>query len=255
MATINYAKRELECKIVYYGPGLCGKTTNLQTIHRMLPADKRGELSSVATQQDRTLFFDLLPLEIGKVKGFSLRMQLFTVPGQVYYNQSRKLVLQGADGIVFVADSQHGKIAENKESLENLMANLRELKMNPDTIPLVFQFNKRDIPGVIPLDILNIELNSKGLPFVEAVALTGQGVFDTLKAITTCVIEDFKRTIFAEVDAAAASAPAPEVPPTPSTTIGKPKSAPAAKPEEKAAAPAKKPGMFAWLGRLFGKGK
>jgi len=256
MATVNYAKRELDCKIVYYGPGLCGKTTNLQTIHRMLPNERRGELSSVATAQDRTLFFDLLPLEIGKVRGFTVRMQLFTVPGQVYYNQSRKLVLQGADGIVFVADSQSGKIEENKESLENLFANLRELKMNPETIPLVLQYNKRDIPGAISLDILNVELNPRNVPYLEAVATTGQGVFDTLKTITTCVIDDFKRTIFAEaiqepppVQVPAEPPPRPVATPTP---IRQPRPASIPQSRQVKAEPPK--AKVGWFKRLFGKG-
>lgn len=245
MATINYANRELECKIVYYGPGLCGKTTNLQTIHRMLPGDKRGEMSSVATQQDRTLFFDLLPMEIGKVRGFTVRLRLFTVPGQVYYNQSRKLVLQGADGIVFVADSQPDKRQENKESLQNLFDNLRDNRIESDNLPVIFQYNKRDLPGAIGLNELNADLNPKNLPYFEAVATTGQGVFDTLKCVMTAVIEDFKRSL-------GEGEPPTGEPVAPAATVhAKPKPSVDHSPTHQPATTEK----VSWWKRLFGKGK
>ena len=147
MATLNFAHRELMCKIVYYGPGLGGKTTNLQHIHAKVPEKFRGNLTSIATRKDHTLFFDLLPLEYGKLRGFSIRLQLYTVPGQVFYNASRKIVLKGVDGIVFVADSQAGKMADNIESLKNLRDNLHELGFNIEKLPMVFQFNKRDLHG------------------------------------------------------------------------------------------------------------
>jgi signal recognition particle receptor subunit beta len=191
VASINYATREISCKIVYYGPGLSGKTTNLQIIHRKIPDKDKSEMVSLATETDRTLFFDFLPLDLGSIKGFSTKFQLYTVPGQVYYNATRKLVLRGVDGVVFVVDSQVDKLQENLESFANLQENLREYGHSIENIPMVLQFNKRDLPNVYPLDQLNSLVNKHGLPYYEAVAATGVGVFTTLKAIGKSVIDKF----------------------------------------------------------------
>ncbi len=214
MATVNFQHREILCKIVYYGPGLCGKTTNLQTIHSKVPDKIRGNLTSIATRQDRTLFFDLLPIEIGKVRDFIIRLQLYTVPGQVYYNASRKIVLKGVDGIVFVADSQFGKMEENIESLHNLRDNLTENGVDPSTVPVVLQYNKRDLSPVYTVEELNSALNPNNLSYYGAIATTGQGVFNTLKGISAIVIKDIK----AELDAADTREPKPTPPPPPIET-------------------------------------
>jgi len=217
---VNFARREIMCKIVYYGPGLCGKTTNLQAIHLKVPENMRGNLTSVATKQDRTLFFDLLPLDIGKIKDFAVRLQLYTVPGQVYYNASRKIVLKGVDGVVFVADSQQGKMDENVESFKNLRENLRENGADPATIPLVLQYNKRDLAPVYEIEELNRGLNPHlNISYFESIANTGQGVFNTLKKITQMVVDDIKikleaadRVPAAKPVAAPTPAPAPVKP-------------------------------------------
>ncbi len=200
MATLNYAFKELSCKIVYYGCGLCGKTTNLIHIHKTVPGKFRGELVSLATEQDRTLFFDFLPLDLGEVKGFKTKFQLYTVPGQVYYNATRKLVLRGVDGIVFVADSQRDRFQENIDSLENLKQNLADytyhLQNGPDDhdgIPWVLQVNKRDMPQISSVEELSKLLNSADAPIYEAVALTGVGVKDTLKGISSLVIKKLNK--------------------------------------------------------------
>ncbi len=191
MASINYATREISCKIVYYGPGLSGKTTNLQIIHRKIPDKDKSEMVSLATETDRTLFFDFLPLDLGSIKGFSTKFQLYTVPGQVYYNATRKLVLRGVDGVVFVVDSQVDKLQENLESFANLQENLREYGHSIENIPLVLQYNKRDLPNVYSVEQLNTLLNKLRLPYYEAVAATGVGVFTTLKGIGKSVIDKF----------------------------------------------------------------
>ena len=191
MASINYATREISCKIVYYGPGLSGKTTNLQIIHRKIPDKDKSEMVSLATETDRTLFFDFLPLDLGSIKGFSTKFQLYTVPGQVYYNATRKLVLRGVDGVVFVVDSQMDKLQENLESFANLQENLREYGHSIENIPLVLQYNKRDLPGVYSVEQLNSLVNKLKLPHYEAVAATGVGVFTTLKGIGKSVIDKF----------------------------------------------------------------
>lgn len=196
MASINYAFKEISCKIVFYGPGLSGKTTNLQYVHHKIPPQTRGELISLATDQDRTLYFDFLPVNIGKVHGFSTKFQLYTVPGQVYYNATRKLVLRGVDGLVFVADSQKSKMDENIESFQNLMENLTEYGYNITKIPLVFQYNKRDLSSLSSVEELEGVLNPKGLPYFEAVATKGIGVFDTLKCISKLVLDQAKRKQF-----------------------------------------------------------
>jgi signal recognition particle receptor subunit beta len=193
MASINYASKEISCKIVFYGPGLSGKTTNLQYVHKKIPPQTRGDLISLATDQDRTLYFDFLPVDIGKVHGFSTKFQLYTVPGQVYYNATRKLVLRGVDGLVFVADSQKNKMDENIESLQNLVENLSEYGYKIERIPLVLQYNKRDLPDIMPVEEMEKSLNAKGLHYFEAVATTGLGVFDTLKCISKLVLDQARR--------------------------------------------------------------
>ncbi len=195
MATVNFARREILCKIVYYGPGMGGKTTNLLSIHERVPEKMRGNMTSIATRQDRTLFFDLLPIEIGKIQDFTIRLQLYTVPGQVYYNASRKIVLKGVDGVVFVADSQIGKMDENIESLQNLDENLTEHGVKPGSIPLVLQFNKRDLSPLYSVEELNKALNKDNLAHFESIATTGHGVFNTLKAISAMVVKDIKKKI------------------------------------------------------------
>ncbi len=184
MASINYANREILIKIVYYGPGMSGKTTNLQVIHQNVPQQSKGNLISLATEADRTLFFDLLPLSLGEVKGFNTKFQLYTVPGQVYYNTTRRLVLKGVDGVVFVADSQQGKMDDNIESLNNLRENLNEYGLDASIFPIVLQYNKRDLPNLYSLEELNAALNPMNSPFFEAAAVKNQGVFETLKAIS-----------------------------------------------------------------------
>ena len=181
MTFINYASREINCKIVYYGPGLCGKTTNLQYIFDSTAPQARGKLISLATETDRTLFFDFMPLELGTVRGFKTRFHLYTVPGQVFYDASRKLILKGVDGVVFVADSQEERMDANIESLYNLEENLQSQGYDLMKIPYVLQLNKRDLSNIIPVGDLAAELQRKDEPVVEAVASTGQGVFDTLK--------------------------------------------------------------------------
>ncbi|GAB4319464.1 MAG: hypothetical protein Kow0074_09080 [Candidatus Zixiibacteriota bacterium] len=193
MVTINYAFREISCKIVYYGPGLSGKTTNLQYVHERVPAKSRGDLISLATEADRTLYFDFLPISVGDIAGFATKFQLYTVPGQVFYNATRKLVLRGVDGIVFVADSQRSKMDENIESLTNMYENLKENGIDIQDIPIVIQYNKRDLPDVMPIEELERELNPHGYPYTEAVAVKGTGVFDTLKRITKIVLEHTKK--------------------------------------------------------------
>ncbi len=193
MSFINYSQREINCKIVYYGPGLCGKTTNLQFIYNKTNPDARGKMISLATEADRTLFFDFLPLSLGEIRGFKTRFHLYTVPGQVFYDASRKLILKGVDGVVFVADSQRERTEANIESLDNLRTNLEEQGYDLDKIPYVIQYNKRDLPNAMPLEELQEELNSQGVPFHEAVATTGEGVFDTLKSVAKRVLTELKR--------------------------------------------------------------
>ena len=193
MTFINYASKEINCKIVYYGPGLCGKTTNLQHIFESTAPQARGKLISLATETDRTLFFDFMPLELGTVRGFKTRFHLYTVPGQVFYDASRKLILKGVDGIVFVADSQEERMDANVESLYNLEENLQAQGYDLMKIPYVLQLNKRDLPNVIPVEDLTAELRRKEEPVVEAVASTGAGVFDTLKAVAKQVLTELRK--------------------------------------------------------------
>jgi signal recognition particle receptor subunit beta len=189
MSLINYSSREINCKIVYYGPGLCGKTTNIQYVYNKVDPGTKGKLITLATEMDRTLFFDFLPLELGTVKGFKTRFHLYTVPGQVYYDASRKLILRGVDGIVFVADSQTSRYDANIESLYNLHDNLEEYKLKVEDIPFVIQYNKRDMPEVITIEDLEMELNPESYPAFEAVAVRGDGVFDTLKSVAKGVLK------------------------------------------------------------------
>ena len=188
MALINYASREINCKLVYYGTGLGGKTTNLEYIFKQLAPGIRGEMISLATETERTLFFDFLPLDLGSVQGFKTKFSLYTVPGQVEYNASRKLILNGVDGIVFVADSQVEKMGENIESLRNMEENLAEYGLTLDSVPFVLQYNKRDMPDVSGFEELEAALNQRGVPSFEAVAVEGSGVFATLKAISKSVL-------------------------------------------------------------------
>jgi signal recognition particle receptor subunit beta len=191
MVLFNYSTRELTAKIVYYGPGLCGKTTNLQYVYNSLPDQvKKGKMLSLATKTDRTLFFDFLPIELGTIRGMRTRIQLYTVPGQVFYNSTRKLVLKGADGVVFVADSQAKMLEANTESYRNLDENLKEMGIRIEEIPLVMQFNKRDLPNLASIEEMNTRINRHNAPFYEAVAMTGIGVEDTLKAITKLVLNN-----------------------------------------------------------------
>ena len=192
MSSINLHSDEVGIKIVYYGPGLGGKTTSLQYMHRVLKPDHRGQLISLATGIDRTLYFDFLPVKLPKIKGFSVRMSLYTVPGQVHYDATRKLVLQGADGVVFVADSQVARHEANVESMENLQENLRTHGMNADTVPLVIQYNKRDVPDILTVAQLESDLNARGVPYFETCALSGIGVFEALKEITKLVLADLR---------------------------------------------------------------
>lgn len=193
MVQINFATREVSCKIVYYGPGLCGKTTNLQQVHSKVPAERRGNLTSIATEGDRTLFFDFMPLELGTVAGMNTKFQLYTVPGQVYYNATRKIVLEGVDGIVFVADSSPQRRQANLDSWQNLKDNLAEYGLDIRDIPLVIQFNKRDLPDAMPVEQMNRELNELGAPTFEAVAVTGEGVMPTLRRLSQMVLEKLNR--------------------------------------------------------------
>jgi len=188
---VNFTTREITCKIVYYGPGRSGKTTNLHYVYARVPEARRGRMVSLATQTDRTLFFDFLPIDLGQISGFATRFQLYTVPGQVYYNATRRLVLQGADGVVFVGDSQARQLDENIESLQNLQSNLLELGIDVRTLPVVLQYNKQDLPRELILDPAELDdaLNFRGVPSFAADALHGRGVFETLKAISELVLK------------------------------------------------------------------
>jgi signal recognition particle receptor subunit beta len=193
MSFINYMAREINCKLVYYGPGLCGKTTNLQYIYERTNPEHKGKMISLATETERTLFFDFLPLSLGEIRGFKTRFHLYTVPGQVFYDASRKLILKGVDGVIFVADSQVERMEANEESLENLHTNLAEQGYALERLPFVMQYNKRDLPNVAATDELKQMLNKSSVPDFEAVARTGIGVFDTLKAIAKLVLTELKR--------------------------------------------------------------
>jgi mutual gliding-motility protein MglA len=193
MSFINYASREINCKIVYYGPGLCGKTTNLQYIFQKTAPEAKGKMISLATETERTLFFDFLPLALGEIRGFKTRFHLYTVPGQVFYDASRKLILKGVDGVVFVADSQQERLDANLESLENLKDNLEEQGYRLEQLPFVIQYNKRDLPNITPVAELRELLNLDQVPDFEACAQTGEGVFETLKAVAKQILMELKK--------------------------------------------------------------
>jgi mutual gliding-motility protein MglA len=193
MSFINYSSREINCKIVYYGPGLCGKTTNLQYVYNKTSPDAKGKMISLATETERTLFFDFLPLSLGEIRGFKTRFHLYTVPGQVFYDASRKLILKGVDGVVFVADSQIERMEANLESVENLRTNLGEQGYDLDRIPYVVQYNKRDLPNAATVEELRRLLNPRGVPDFEATATTGVGVFDTLKMVAKLVLQELRK--------------------------------------------------------------
>ena len=189
MSLINYAGREINCKIVYYGTGLDGKTTNLEYVYSKVNPDAKGKMISLATETERTLFFDFLPIDLGDVKGFKTRFHLYTVPGQVYYNASRKLILKGVDGVIFVADSQAERMEANIEAMHNLYENLDSYGYDLTTIPFAMQYNKRDLPNAMPMGDLKAQLNPMGVPDFEGVAIEGRGVFETLGAVSKMVVQ------------------------------------------------------------------
>jgi signal recognition particle receptor subunit beta len=213
MVLFNYSTKELTAKVVYYGPGLCGKTTNLQWIHDKVPIKNKGKMLSLATETDRTLFFDFLPIEIGTIRGMRTRIQLYTVPGQVFYNATRRMVLKGADCLVFVVDSQEPMLDASIESFENLRQNLEANEIDAEQIPMVLQYNKRDLPNALPIEILNERMNPHGYPFYEAVAVKGIGVEETLKGVTKLVFKSL---------AAKYGEPGVAPPPTPARTATNP---------------------------------
>ncbi len=193
MSFINYASREINCKIVYYGPGLCGKTTNLQFVYQKTAPEAKGKMISLATETERTLFFDFLPLALGEIRGFKTRFHLYTVPGQVFYDASRKLILKGVDGVVFVADSQEERFDANIESLENLKVNLEEQGYELEKLPFVIQYNKCDLPNISDPEELRELLNPWGVPEFQACATTGEGVFETLKSVAKLILMELKK--------------------------------------------------------------
>ncbi len=248
MVQINFALKEVNCKVVYYGPGMSGKTTNLEIVHQKAPEENKGELTSISTDGDRTLFFDFMPLDLGNVAGMRTKFQLYTVPGQVYYNSTRKLVLQGVDGVIFVADSDPDKMDENIESYANLIENLEEYGKDVRELPHVLQYNKRDLPNALPVAEIDKRLNKFGVPTFEAVACTGEGVFPTLKTLAAMVLEsidkiDGRNPRKASGKPAAAPAPAnakPAPAPAPARAAAAPARA-AAAPAKAAPAPARRP--------------
>ena len=232
MVVVSYSGKEINAKLVYYGAGLSGKTTNLEAIYEAVPDTSRGKMVSMKTQSDRTLFFDLLPLDLGEIMGFKTRFLLYTVPGQVFYNATRKLVLKGADAIVFVADSEVGKMEENKESIANLRANLAEYKVSLDDLPWVIQYNKRDLPNLYTCDELNAELNPGGkVPHFEAVATQGKGVFETFRGISHLLMEKVTKDLRRGPSTNAASNAPPREAPRPAVEeTPRPRSVPNAAP-------------------------
>jgi small GTP-binding protein len=230
MVLFNYSTKELTAKVVYYGAGLCGKTTNLQWIHEQLPIKNKGKMLSLATEADRTLFFDFLPIELGTIRGMKTRVQLYTVPGQVFYNATRRMVLKGADCVVFVADSQDAMIEANADAMKNLRENLVANELDPDTIPLVIQYNKRDLPNAAPLADLNKVLNTRGVPYVEASAKSGKGVEETLKVATQLVFRVLATKYGNDAAAAASSGRATGGTARPTSSMAKPAAPPPAPP-------------------------
>jgi signal recognition particle receptor subunit beta len=248
MVLFNYSTKELTAKVVYYGPGLCGKTTNLQWIHEKLPIRNKGKMLSLATEADRTLFFDFLPIELGTIRGMKTRVQLYTVPGQVFYNATRRMVLKGADCVVFVADSQEPMLDANLDAMANLRENLEVNEIDPDEIPMVLQYNKRDLPNALPTEILDERLNTRGLPFYEAVAMKGLGVEETLKGATALVFKSLAGRYGgvepSTAPAPPAMAPNPPAPPSPPAPVAPPAAPPpaaAAPPRPSAPAPVAPP--------------
>src|SRR5688572_12129338 len=215
MVQINFARREVNCKLVFYGPGLSGKTTNLEIIHKKVPDTARGNLTSIATEQDRTLFFDFMPLDLGQVAGMKTKLFLYTVPGQVYYDSTRKLVLQGADGVSFIADSDPNRMNDNIESFKNLEKNLKDYGVDMRKLPLVIQYNKRDLPGALSVQELNAKLNWIGAPVFEAVAVKGEGVMQTLKGISKLVVDRLNEEYAPVKSSVAAPVAAPASPAAP----------------------------------------
>lgn len=195
MSFLNYSTKEINFKIVYYGPGLSGKTTNIKYIYEKIRSDNKGKLVSLSTETERTLFFDFFPLDLGSVKGYKVKFHLYTVPGQIYYSSSRKLILKGVDGLVFVADSQRERFEANIESIDDMMENLKEYKIDFNILPYVLQLNKRDLPNITPVDEMIASLRRKDEPVVEAIASQGQGVIDTLKGISKLVMIDVKKKL------------------------------------------------------------
>jgi signal recognition particle receptor subunit beta len=246
MVQINFALKEVNCKIVFYGPGMSGKTTNLEIVHQKAPEENKGELTSISTDGDRTLFFDFMPLDLGNVAGMRTKFQLYTVPGQVYYNSTRKLVLQGVDGVIFVADSDPEKMPENIESYQNLIDNLTEYGKDIRELPHVIQYNKRDLPNAMSVEEMDQQMNKFGVPTFEAVAYTGEGVFPTLKTLAGMVLESIDRMDSrnskrpaAEATRAAAPAASPARGAQPTRTAAPAaQKKPAAAPQRAAAAPA-----------------
>ena len=245
MVLFNYATKELTAKVVYYGPGLCGKTTNLQFIYDTLPGNAKGKMLSLATKTDRTLFFDFLPIDLGTIRGMKTKIQLYTVPGQVFYDTTRKLVLKGADGVVFVADSQEPMVDANIDSFENLITNLREQNLDIKNMPHVIQFNKRDMKNALPINVLNERINRFNTPYFEAIAPKGDGVFETLKGISKLVLKNLGKKYGLEEETAGAdlsrpSAPKPKMPnlpPKPNAAPSLPSRPKAVKPPEIRTAP------------------
>ena len=236
MVLFNYSTKELTAKVVYYGPGLGGKTTNLQWIHEKLPIKNKGKMLSLATETDRTLFFDFLPIELGTIRGMKTRIQLYTVPGQVFYNATRRMVLKGADCVVFVCDSQEPVLEANLESMENMRQNLEANEIDAGELPMVLQYNKRDLPNALPIEILNERLNPSGLPFFEAIAVKGIGVEETLKGVTGLVFRSLaakyggSEAVPAPTAQPAPASPAPAAPTYAASSPAPPPARPAAVP-------------------------
>lgn len=195
MSFLNYSTREINFKVVYYGPGLSGKTTNIKSIYNKIKKDSKGKLVSLATETERTLFFDFFPMDLGTIKGYKVKFHLYTVPGQIYYSSSRKLILKGVDGVVFVADSQRERFEANIESLSDMLENLNDYNINFETLPYVLQLNKRDLPNITPVNELIAAFRKKDEPVIEAVALQGEGVVETLKNISKSIMIDVKRKL------------------------------------------------------------
>ncbi len=251
MVQINFALKEVNCKIVYYGPGMSGKTTNLEIVHQKAPEENKGDLTSISTDGDRTLFFDFMPLDLGNIAGMRTKFQLYTVPGQVYYNSTRKLVLQGVDGVIFVADSDPEKMEENLESYANLEENLKEYGKDLADLPHVIQWNKRDLPNALPVEELEKKINKYGVPTFEAVAVTGEGVFPTLKVLASMVLETINRIDKGSPKPRTAMAPK-------AAAQAAPQSAPAPQQRKTAAQPgrqAQKAPATAGKGRVQARGK